>query len=129
MTCLITALCVATIDASPVVMTASDGHSRDRAVTMMSGSTAVRRMYARNTGTQIPAIFSTHEMVPTTAVDVMTGEVVDLTIGDQISPEEQRRLQKQYDDYNAKHNLKPFGGLRPNCRDQYCTHSVSGIKF
>jgi len=39
---------------------------------------------------------------------------------------EDARLQKQYDDYNAKHNLKTFSGLPLACKDQYCKKYVSG---
>jgi hypothetical protein len=45
--------------------------------------------------------------------------------GTTISAAEDERLQKQFDDYNHKHNLKPFLGLPQACADQYCDRYIS----
>lgn len=120
-TSLMGVLCAGTVSALPVDTAASTSHSGARTAGVARGHATVGRMLARNMDQPLIESFTNS-----------TSSEMEYFLANQISPEEQRRLQKQFDDYNTKHNLKIHSGMPSPCRNVYCPRdsaSAGGTDF
>ncbi|APG03163.1 hypothetical protein BJI69_04080 [Luteibacter rhizovicinus DSM 16549] len=124
MACLIAVLFDATSIASPVATATGLARSDEWEMGVQSAKATSSKMLARQAGTSVIIDIQVH----VTALSFVSLDKLGIT-GAGISSEEKKRLQTQYDDYNEKHNLKPFGGLPRACKDQNCNEDVFGILY